>query len=140
MDTRTRNVMVAGAVAVLLSVGIVAVDAAADDSSGATGTAGSPATSLVLTITPQGGVAHSVTLTCPAGGTHPNPQGACEALDAANGNIGSVPAKAGQMCPHIVRPVTASASGTYQGRPESYMRTFNNQCELNRATNPIFAF
>ena len=140
MDSRQRNVALAGAAAMLLSVGIVAVSAAAEDDTTSSSSAATATTSLVLTITPSGGAGHSVTLTCPAGGTHPDPKDACAALDAAGGDIGKVTPASGQMCPHYVRPVTATANGTYSGRPESWAQTFNNSCELDRATHPIFAF
>jgi hypothetical protein len=137
MDPRQRRVAVAGAAMLLLSLGTVAVDARADSSAPATSSA---ATSLLLTITPQQGTGHSVTLTCPAGGTHPNAAGACTALNSAGGDIDKVPAQSGQMCPNIVRPVTATATGTYRSQPLSWSKTYNNTCEMQRATNPIFSF
>jgi hypothetical protein len=137
MDPRQLRVAAAGAAMVLLSVATVAVDARADSSAPA---ASSAATSLVLTVTAQQGAARSVTLTCPAGGTHPNAAGACAALTSAGGDIDKVPPKAGEMCPHLVHPVTAAATGTYQGKALSWSRMFNNSCEMQRATDPIFTF
>ncbi|HEX3826991.1 MAG TPA: SSI family serine proteinase inhibitor [Sporichthyaceae bacterium] len=137
MDARQLRVAVAGAATLLFSMGLVAVDARADSPAPATSSAG---TSLLLTVAPQQGTGHSVTLTCPAGGTHPNAAGACSALNSAGGDIDKVSPKAGQMCPNFVRPVTASATGTYQKQPLSWSKTFNNACEMQRATNPIFTF
>lgn len=99
------------------------------------------ATSLVLTVAPQQTVGHSVTLRCnPAGGTHPNAAGACAALDSAGGDFTKLAPTAGRMCPHLVHPVTVRANGTYRGAPVAYAKTFNNSCEMDRATHPLFDF
>jgi hypothetical protein len=82
-----------------------------------------------------------VTLTCdPAGGTHPHAADACTELGKAGGDFDKLPPTPNQMCPHIVQPVTASAEGTYRGKPVGWSQTFNNTCEMNRATAPLFQF
>jgi hypothetical protein len=137
MEPRRLRVAVAGAATVLLSMGVVAIDARADSGSAALPP---PTTSLLLTIGQQQAAGHSVTLTCaPEGGTHPTAKDACAALAAAGGDIGKV-APGQEMCPHLVRPVTATATGSYQGHPLSWSKTFNNTCEMQRATHPIFEF
>jgi hypothetical protein len=99
------------------------------------------ATSLVQTVAPQQAVGHSVTLKCsPAGGTHPNAAGACTALDSAGGDFEKLAPTTGRMCPHLVHPVTVSAMGTYRSVPVVYTKTFNNSCEMDRATHPLFDF
>lgn len=91
--------------------------------------------SLTLVITPlTGGAARSVTLTCePVGGTHPDAGAACAALTAANGDISRVPREYA-YCTFIYRPVIASASGTWNGRPVSYSRQFSNDGCANATT------
>jgi hypothetical protein len=137
MDPQRLRVAMAGVATVLLASGVVAIDARADDGSAAPAAS---TTSLLLAIGPQQGTGHSVTLTCaPDGGTHPAAKDACAALTAAGGDIGKV-TPAQEMCPHLVRPVTATATGTYQGHPVSWSKTFNNTCEMQRATHPLFEF
>lgn len=105
-----------------LSVG--ALVAAAAPASAATG-------NLVLTIAPQSptGASKTVTLTCgPTGGTHPDAEAACVDLKNAFGDINRIPPQTGVGCPAVFLPVTASASGSWDGRLVQYGKTFTNAC------------
>lgn len=99
-----------------------------------------PATSLVLGVS-SAGLQKEVALQCePTGGTHPQAAEACAALNFAGGDIDQLPPRPNRMCPHLVRPVTATATGVYRNQSLSYRRTFNNSCEMDRATHPMFDF
>ncbi|MDI5961837.1 SSI family serine proteinase inhibitor [Streptomyces sp. SL13] len=82
----------------------------------------------------------SVVLDCdPASGPHPNAGEACTELDAAGGGLADlVPVP--EMCPMIYNPVTATATGTWQGRPVSWSQRFANSCMLARSTGAVFRF
>lgn len=81
-----------------------------------------------------------VTLRCdPASGTHPEPKGACKVLGDAGGDVTKIPGQPGTLCPDIYDPVTATASGDYQGRQVIFRRTYPNRCDLARHTAPVFA-
>jgi len=72
-------------------------------------------------------------LTCnPAGGTHPDPPAACQALEA-NGAAALPPVPNDKACTQIYGgPQTAKISGTWKG--QSVMSTFarNDGCQINR--------
>ena len=72
------------------------------------------------------------TLTCdPAGGTHPTPEAACQALDEAADPFAPVPDD--MVCTDIYGgPETATISGTWDGESvaATYQRT--NGCEIAR--------
>lgn len=104
-----------------------------------------PASRLVLsiyrgdTVNPAALVSR-VTLTCnPDGGTHPNPQKACNALRQVGGNFDRLPGDQ-RVCPFIFFPFTATANGSWQGRVVIFHRTYTNSCFLQRATAPVFDF
>ena len=80
------------------------------------------------------------TLDCfPAGGTHPHPQAACAALESVNGDFEALP-NTHAICPHIVDPVTVTATGHWLGRPVLYVRTFPNRCLAAAGTDDVFGF
>lgn len=82
-----------------------------------------------------------VTLRCdPPSGTHPLAEAACNALSAAGGDIDKVAGQPGTLCPQIYDPVTATASGNYQGVQRIYRHTYPNHCELDTKTAPVFQF
>lgn len=127
--TALSTIVVAG----LVTAGIAHARSAAQDAG--------PATSLVLTLTAQDGVPRSVSLECePTGGSHPHAADACAVLKKADGRIDHIRAKPGAMCPHLVAPVQATAVGTYDSTPVNYDHTWNNSCELTRATGELFDF
>jgi hypothetical protein len=79
----------------------------------------------------------TVLLTCgPAGGTHPNPVGACEQLSKVDGRIENIPDQVG-VCPLIFDPVIVIAVGVWNGSPRYYHKEFSNQCVANRSTGGI---
>ncbi|WP_333775563.1 subtilase-type protease inhibitor [Streptomyces sp. IBSBF 3136] len=95
---------------------------------------------LVLTMSYPGGstdtAARAVTLSCMpgAGGTHPDPAGACADLRAADGRIDSLLSTApGQACTRLWSPVTVTVDGVWQGTRTSWKHTFANSCEMNNA-------
>ncbi|GLW09161.1 hypothetical protein Misp01_42900 [Microtetraspora sp. NBRC 13810] len=82
-----------------------------------------------------------VRLTCPggAGNGHPDAKGACAAIQAAGGNFDRLKEPPG-VCTLEHAPVTATAKGTWNGRPVDWRRSFVNLCELHGATGPVFRF
>jgi len=92
-----------------------------------------PTTELLITVTSDSGATPtSWTLTCdPAGGTHPAPEGACRALDAARDPFAPVPADL--LCTQVYGgPETAKVTGTWRGErvAATYKRT--DGCEIAR--------
>jgi hypothetical protein len=131
------TVVVAG----LVTAGIAHARSSGDNEPVLTAPNAAAGTSLVLTVAPQSGAPRTVSLECdPTGGSHPHAADACAVLSAAGGQIDQVPPKQGEMCPHLVAPVHATATGTYRSTPVSYDHTFNNECEMSRATGAVFAF
>ncbi|MGV9246406.1 SSI family serine proteinase inhibitor [Streptomyces sp. NPDC003710] len=63
---------------------------------------------------------------------------ACAELEAAQGDIGRIPA-GHSLCPMLYAPVTVSARGEWDGRPVEYSHTFANSCELQASTGAVFA-
>lgn len=101
-----------------------------------------PETAFVLTVVTQNGDSESVGLVCdPPDGTHPNAKLACDELDAAQGDFGSLPAEQEQtMCTMEYMPVTARAEGTWRGEPVMWEQEFGNACALRSATGAVFRF
>jgi subtilisin inhibitor-like len=77
----------------------------------------------------------------PAGGSHPTPDAACAALDAAGGDPARIPAAPG-TCATIYAPVTAVATGHWRGGAQriDFTRTYGNRCALHNAKTPLFDF
>jgi hypothetical protein len=129
------------AVAGLVAAGIAHAMSASTDDPTSSGIDSGARSSLVLTVIPANGAPKTVALDCdPTGGDHPHGAKACADLKAAGGDITKIKAKAGQMCPHLVLPVRALAHGAYAGTPVNYDHTWNNDCELVRATGEVFTF
>ncbi|MDR7301195.1 SSI family serine proteinase inhibitor [Haloactinomyces albus] len=84
----------------------------------------------------------AVVLTCgPAGGTHPKAASACENLDRAGGKFSGLRAgRDNAMCPLVYRPVTVTATGTWEGTPVKHEKTYSNACVLTAHTGPVFDF
>lgn len=80
-------------------------------------------------------------LTChPTGGSHPQAEAACAALDAAGGDPDRVAPKVGVFCYQLSQPVTASVTGAWAGLPVRWQQTFGNICELHTRTGVLFRF
>jgi Subtilisin inhibitor-like len=90
-------------------------------------------TDLTIVINDGSGSTKTWRLTCnPAGGTHPDPQAACQALEA-NGAAALPPVPKDKACTQIYGgPQTATISGTWKG--QSVMSTFarNDGCQISR--------
>lgn len=105
----------------------------------------SPGASFTLTIY-QGGdtsgpIQSQVTLTCdPNGGTHPNPDAACSALESVGGSLAKLTPVMGKACPMFSQPVTARAIGTWLRRPEDFQQTYMNRCFAAVDTGYVFDF
>jgi hypothetical protein len=92
---------------------------------------------IFLTVTPHNGGAYSMRLTCdPDGGTHPQPQTACDALREVDGYIEGLDVDPGP-CPYIFDPVGVEANGHWYGNPVSYAETFPNKCVMDRKLGPL---
>ncbi|MFG3512292.1 SSI family serine proteinase inhibitor [Streptomyces bobili] len=63
---------------------------------------------------------------------------ACADLTAADGDIGAV-AHEDAVCSLLYAPVTAHASGRWNGRPVEYTETFSNTCVMLARTGAVFA-
>ncbi|MBA2945473.1 SSI family serine proteinase inhibitor [Streptomyces himalayensis] len=92
-----------------------------------------------LTITVQGAGGDTdgtYELKCgPAGGTHPNPAGACGRLEqrAAEGRDPFAPRQQGAMCTmQYGGPATAHVTGVWHGRPVDATYSRSDGCEVAR--------
>jgi Subtilisin inhibitor-like len=72
-------------------------------------------------------------LTCnPPGGTHPDPEAACRALEA-NGAVALPPVPKDKACTQIYGgPETASITGTWEGQPVMSRFARNDGCQISR--------
>ena len=124
------------------SAAVVLVAAALAGCGSATGSSGNgagvsetsgSATSLTITWDDGGGKTGTWQLTCdPAGGDHPDPEAACQAL-TSGGTVGLNPVKPGTLCSQIYGgPQTATIAGTWQGKPVSAKLKRTNGCEVAR--------
>lgn len=104
------------------------------------GPAAEPASSLTLTTTANDGAVQTIQLQCdPSGGTHPNPEKACAAIEHANGKLGNL-AVAQRACPMIYAPVEVSAEGSWKGTPVDFDAAYGNDCIAEAETADVFVF
>ena len=102
----------------------------------ACGTPAEPAKStseLTIVLDDGSGAKTTWQLNCaPAGGTHPDPEAACQALtDHGATALPAVPKD--QMCTQQYGgPETATISGTWQGQPVNSTLSRKNGCEISR--------
>ncbi|WP_182112282.1 MULTISPECIES: SSI family serine proteinase inhibitor [unclassified Actinotalea] len=92
------------------------------------------AASLTVTVDETGsGATTTLTLTCdPAGGDHPDPEGACAAL-AAVGTAGLAETPPDVMCTQQWGgPQVATVEGTVDGAPVSARFSLTDGCEIAR--------
>ncbi len=81
-----------------------------------------------------------VSLYCdPPRGFHPHADLACRALEGARGRLDTL-APDRHMCPMVYAPVTATATGTWHGRPVSWERSYANSCVMDARTGSVFRF
>ncbi|MEU1185100.1 SSI family serine proteinase inhibitor [Streptomyces sp. NPDC005820] len=64
---------------------------------------------------------------------------ACDQLTAANGDLHALPAAQDTICTLVYAPVTAHASGQWNGKAVAYTQTFANACEMEARTGAVFA-
>jgi Subtilisin inhibitor-like len=144
----SRSVLVAALVAAALLLaggpGLHPVAARADGPGGRISTWPSQATRTVLLLALHEGtdltgrVLAEDVLTCsPPGGTHPHPVPVCTALRQVHGEIADLPPGEG-ICPMIFLPVTAEASGFWQGRWVEFVRTYANSCIAATSSDGLF--
>jgi hypothetical protein len=123
----------------LALVALAALSACGSESSdGGGGSASSdapaPKTSLTIDVTSREGAApKTYTLTCdPAGGDHPQPTQACDAIAAAGpGVFEPVPSDA--VCTMVLGgPEKATITGTYDGQDVDASFSRANGCEMTR--------
>ncbi|MEV4642248.1 SSI family serine proteinase inhibitor [Actinoplanes sp. NPDC049548] len=80
-------------------------------------------------------------LTCgPAAGTHPRSADACATVATVDGDLAALDVQPDGFCTREYQPVTATATGFWQGRPVLYGETFPNRCEMLRETGALFDF
>jgi hypothetical protein len=90
-------------------------------------------TELSIAFDDGSGTAASWRLTCaPAGGAHPDPEAACDALEANGAR--SLPATAkSRMCSQKYGgPETAVVTGTWRGKVVRSQLNLTNSCEISR--------
>jgi hypothetical protein len=127
----------------MLSVGAVLIAAATAATMGAPAATATTATAaqevfLVLGVQARD-IDRFVTLRCdPASGTHPHSESACRVLGEAGGDFAKIAGNPGTLCPDIYDPVTAIASGDYQGVRVIFRHTYSNRCDMARHTAPLF--
>ncbi|MGK5684605.1 SSI family serine proteinase inhibitor [Actinoplanes sp. URMC 104] len=98
------------------------------------------ASAVMLSHATDAGQPMAVKLTCdPPGGGHPRAVQACTLLEQVDADPARIPRKTG-ACILLYKPVTASLTGTWQGRPVSWTHRFGNSCEMRRATGVLFRF
>lgn len=84
--------------------------------------------------------ARGVTLQCgPAGGSHPSPDEACDALAEAGGSFDDLRASSG-ACTMEHAPVRVTAHGHWEGTRVTFDETYPNPCHANNATAGVFDF
>jgi len=127
--------------AVVAAMALVALSSCGSDatsdgaSDGATDdTASSDGTALTIVVTPADGAKTSTyELTCdPAGGDHPQPQQACEAIAAAGAGVFDPP-PSDQTCTQLYGgPQIATIKGTYDGKDVDASFSRADGCEVDR--------
>ncbi|KUO12747.1 SSI family serine proteinase inhibitor [Streptomyces sp. DSM 15324] len=129
-----RRALLPAAAALLLATGAAPARAAAQDPQ--------PANWLQLSVTrdtaPSDGTRATLLLCGPPQG-HRRAAEACDQLNAVNGDLAALPAAQDTVCTLVYAPVTAHASGQWNGRAVAYSQTFSNACEMAARTGAVFA-
>jgi hypothetical protein len=120
-------------------VALAALSACGSESSdgggGSDGDAPSSAkTSLTIDVTPgEGADTKTFKLTCdPAGGDHPQPQQACDAIAEAGASVFE-PVSSDTVCTSVFGgPQKATVTGTYEGKDVDASFSRDNGCEIDR--------
>ncbi|ACU37494.1 hypothetical protein KCV87_02030 [Actinosynnema pretiosum subsp. pretiosum] len=131
--------------------GTVVVKGTAAKGAGTSGTgttgakANAPAGATRYTLSLSGAQStwyRAVRLSCPAdpsGHLHPKGDQACSDLAAVQGNIANM-RRDTQRCAPGGGSITATMSGTYDGRSVQWNKTYRDQCEMFTATRAVFRF
>ena len=92
-----------------------------------------PAPQLVIVVDDGSGTKTTWELSCdPVGGTHPEPDAACQAL-TEHGETALAAVPDDQMCTQQYGgPETATINGTWQGKPVKSTLSRKNGCEIAR--------
>lgn len=129
-----RRALLPAAAALLLAAGAAPAQALSQDPQ--------PGNWLQLSVTrdtaPSDGTRGTLLLCGPPEG-HRRAAEACDQLTAVNGDLRALPAARDTVCTLVYAPVTARASGQWNGRPVSYTETFSNACEMQARTGAVFA-
>jgi hypothetical protein len=91
------------------------------------------------TVTDATGGSTTARLTCSPPQGHPHAAEACKQLAAVQGQISAIPADTSVSCGAVYDPVTASASGVWDGHRITYKKTFSNACLMRASTRAVFA-
>ena len=120
-------------VAVLAACGGPAQPAGPGQPTSPVPTASPSAQSRLTVVYRDGDEVSTWELTCsPAGGTHPDPQAACEVLDKNDG-AAFKPVAQSKMCTQVYGgPDTATIKGTWRGRDVDSRFNQTNGCEIGR--------
>ncbi|GKQ37395.1 hypothetical protein ALMP_39330 [Streptomyces sp. A012304] len=121
----------------LLAAGATAPARAAASPPGAV-----PGNWLQLTLThgdARYGNSRGTLLLCDPPQGHPRAADACAELAAVDGDIRAIPPKKDAICSMVYAPVTAHATGRWNGRPVAYTQDFSNTCVMSAKTGAVFA-
>lgn len=123
--------------AILAAVALVVLSSCGKDATSDSGTDDAPAadgTSLTIVVTPaEDAETSTYELTCdPAGGDHPQPEQACDAIAAAGADVFD-PVPADETCTQLYGgPQVATITGTYDGEDVDATFSRENGCEIDR--------
>ncbi|MEV7006275.1 SSI family serine proteinase inhibitor [Streptosporangium sp. NPDC051022] len=96
---------------------------------------------LTLSLSVAGGPARSVLLRCDRDDTGlPSFATACGMLRRFGGDLAKMTYDIDMICDEEYVPHTVNASGTWEGRPVRFSRTYDNRCEMTALTGPVFSF
>ena len=128
---RSRALVALAAIAALSACG-----SSESSDGGGSGASEAPAakTSLTIEVTPgEGADPKTYTLTCdPAGGDHPQPQQACDAIATAGAAVFE-PVPSDTTCTMVFGgPQEATVTGTYEGKDVDASFSRENGCEIDR--------
>ncbi len=104
-----------------------------EPSPSASSASGNPESTLTVVVDDGSGALTTWHLTCdPAGGDHPDPAAACEAL-ARHGAQALPPVAPDRVCTQLYGgPQRATVSGTWRGAPVLSRLSLTNGCEISR--------
>ncbi|GAA2670009.1 MULTISPECIES: SSI family serine proteinase inhibitor [Actinosynnema] len=124
---------------------VVVKGAAASGARGTAAKAAAPGGATRYTLSLSGAQStwyRAVRLSCPAdpsGHLHPKGDQACADLATVQGNIANM-RRDTQRCAPGGGSITATMSGTYDGRSVQWNKTYRDQCEMFTATRAVFRF